>query len=47
MLRVLGRRPLISEDIANAAIYMLNQPLNISVKAMDVVPSGKWTQSSL
>lgn len=35
------RRPLIADDIAQAALYMLKQPMNISVKAMDVVPSGK------
>lgn len=34
-------RPLESKDIAQAAVYMLSQPLNISVKALDVVPSGK------
>ena len=40
-------RPLVSQDIADAAIYMLLQPLNVSVKALDVVPSGmcaKFTQ---
>ncbi|KAJ0414473.1 NAD(P)-binding protein [Aspergillus carlsbadensis] len=36
-----GFEPLVSEDIARAAIYMLNQPLNVSVKAMDVVPSAQ------
>ena len=35
--------PLESKDIAEAAIYMLKQPLHISVKAMDVVPTGKMT----
>ncbi|KAJ0416155.1 hypothetical protein BJY00DRAFT_326456 [Aspergillus carlsbadensis] len=30
-----------AEDIAGAAIYMLSQPLNISVKALDVVPSAQ------
>lgn len=34
-------RPLIANDVAEAAVYMLNQPLNISIKALDVVPSGK------
>ncbi|KAF7587410.1 hypothetical protein BBP40_007250 [Aspergillus hancockii] len=33
-----GFEPLVSDDITRAAIYMLNQPLNVSVKAMDVVP---------
>ncbi|KAL2851323.1 hypothetical protein BJX68DRAFT_275307 [Aspergillus pseudodeflectus] len=36
-----GFEPLVSEDIARAAIYMLSQPLNVSVKAMDVVPSAQ------
>ncbi|KAL4990310.1 hypothetical protein BDW68DRAFT_175027 [Aspergillus falconensis] len=30
-----------SDDIAGAAIYMLSQPLNIPVKALDVVPSAQ------
>lgn len=34
-------RPLESDDIARAVIFMLSQPLNVSVKALDVVPSGK------
>ncbi|KAJ5288965.1 short chain type dehydrogenase [Penicillium angulare] len=37
-----GFEPLIATDIAQAAIYMLQQPLNVSVKAMDVVPSGMY-----
>ncbi|KAL4874521.1 hypothetical protein BJY04DRAFT_12979 [Aspergillus karnatakaensis] len=36
-----GFTPLESDDIAGAAIYMLNQPLNVSVKALDVVPSAQ------
>jgi len=28
------------QDIADAALYMLSQPLNVSIKAMDVVPTG-------
>ncbi len=39
--------PLESDDIAGAAMYMLNQPLNISVKALDVVPSGKFMDQRL
>ncbi|GAB7326105.1 hypothetical protein MBLNU13_g10124t1 [Cladosporium sp. NU13] len=35
-----GYTPLESKDIADAAIYMLKQPLHISVKAMDVVPTA-------
>ncbi|KAL4820710.1 hypothetical protein BDW67DRAFT_153052 [Aspergillus spinulosporus] len=36
-----GYTPLESNDIADAAIYMLSQPLNISIKALDVVPSAQ------
>ncbi|KAL3461383.1 hypothetical protein BJX64DRAFT_289375 [Aspergillus heterothallicus] len=36
-----GYTPLDSDDIAGAAIYMLSQPLNVSVKALDVVPSAQ------
>jgi len=28
------------QDIADAALYMLSQPLNVSIKAIDVVPTG-------
>lgn len=35
-------RPLIAPDIARAAVFMLEQPLNVSIKALDVVPSGMW-----
>jgi NADP-dependent 3-hydroxy acid dehydrogenase YdfG len=34
-------RPLLARDIAQGVIYMLQQPLNISIKALDIVPSGK------
>lgn len=37
------QRPLIAPDVAQVAVYMLQQPLNISVKALDVVPSGMST----
>lgn len=33
--------PLVSEDVARAAVYMLNQPEKISIKALDVVPTGE------
>ncbi|KAJ5348834.1 hypothetical protein MYU51_007105 [Penicillium brevicompactum] len=36
-----GYTPLLADDIAEAAVYMLSQPLNISVKALDVVPSAQ------
>ncbi|KAL4910712.1 hypothetical protein BDW74DRAFT_141695 [Aspergillus multicolor] len=36
-----GFTPLEADDVAGAAVYMLNQPLNVSVKALDVVPSAQ------
>ncbi|KAL0940455.1 short chain dehydrogenase reductase family [Colletotrichum truncatum] len=36
-----GYDPLVSEDVAQAAIYMLDQPPNISIKALDVVPTAQ------
>ncbi|KAH9234461.1 hypothetical protein K456DRAFT_1761733 [Colletotrichum gloeosporioides 23] len=36
-----GYDPLISDDIAQAALYMLDQPPNISIKALDVVPTAQ------
>ncbi|KAL4811132.1 hypothetical protein BDV18DRAFT_128672 [Aspergillus unguis] len=36
-----GFTPLEAENVADAAIYMLSQPFNISVKALDVVPSAQ------
>ncbi|KAJ5647746.1 hypothetical protein N7490_004118 [Penicillium lividum] len=36
-----GYEPLVSEDVAQAAIYMLSQPVNVSIKALDVVPSAQ------
>lgn len=38
-----GFTPLEGDDIARGAVYMLEQPLNVSVKAMDIVPTGKPT----
>ncbi|KAK8079533.1 short chain dehydrogenase reductase family [Apiospora hydei] len=37
-----GFQPLLSEDVASAAVFMLSQPLNRSIKALDVVPSGVY-----
>ncbi|KAF3022086.1 hypothetical protein E8E14_013605 [Neopestalotiopsis sp. 37M] len=34
-----GFQPLAAKDIADAAVFMLSQPLNYSVKALDVVPT--------
>ncbi|KAM0554912.1 hypothetical protein ACHAPJ_006648 [Fusarium lateritium] len=48
-----GFDPLVAEDVARSAIFMLSQPLNTSVKALDVVPTAqrslnvfdrKWTE---
>ena len=36
-----GFTPLEADEIAEQAIWMLQQPPNISIKALDVVPSGK------
>ncbi|KAH0363031.1 NADP-dependent L-serine/L-allo-threonine dehydrogenase ydfG, partial [Aureobasidium melanogenum] len=36
-----GYTPLEAKDIADAATYMLKQPLHISIKAMDVVPTAQ------
>lgn len=36
-----GFEPLIAPDIARAAVFMLEQPLNVSIKALDVVPSAQ------
>ncbi|KAH8895214.1 NAD(P)-binding protein [Thozetella sp. PMI_491] len=36
-----GFEPLASEDIAAAAVHMITQPPNVSIKAMDVVPSAQ------
>jgi NADP-dependent 3-hydroxy acid dehydrogenase YdfG len=38
----LAIRPLISNDVAEAAVFMLSQPLNSSIKALDIVPSGMY-----
>ncbi|PWY96227.1 NADP-dependent L-serine/L-allo-threonine dehydrogenase ydfG [Aspergillus sclerotioniger CBS 115572] len=36
-----GYQPLVSEDIAHSAVFMLQQPVNVSIKALDVVPSAQ------
>lgn len=35
-----SNRPLVAPDIAQGVVYMLQQPRNISVRALDVVSSG-------
>ena len=35
-------RPLVAQEVADAALYMLSAPSNVSVKALDVVPSGEF-----
>ncbi|RAH49738.1 SDR family oxidoreductase [Aspergillus brunneoviolaceus CBS 621.78] len=36
-----GFEPLIAPDIARAVVFMLEQPLNVSIKVLDVVPSAQ------
>lgn len=36
-----GFQPLVADDIAEAAVFMLSQPLNRSIKALDVVPTAQ------
>ncbi|TEA12702.1 NADP-dependent 3-hydroxy acid dehydrogenase [Colletotrichum sidae] len=36
-----GYDPLMSDDIAKSAVYMLEQPPNVSIKALDVVPTAQ------
>ncbi|PWY90682.1 NADP-dependent L-serine/L-allo-threonine dehydrogenase ydfG [Aspergillus heteromorphus CBS 117.55] len=36
-----GYRPLEAQDVARSAIFMLQQPLDVSIKALDVVPSAQ------
>ena len=40
-----GFTPLEADEVATQAVWMLEQPLHISVKALDVVPSGKLPDS--
>ena len=34
-------RPLLAEEVAKSAVWMLQQPDKISIKALDVVPSAR------
>lgn len=36
-----GFEPLIAEDIAEGAVFMLNQKDRVSVKALDIVPTAQ------
>ncbi|CAD0048364.1 unnamed protein product, partial [Aureobasidium pullulans] len=36
-----GYRPLVPEDVAESAVYMLSAPMSVSIKALDVVPSAQ------
>ncbi|KAF9871140.1 short chain dehydrogenase reductase family [Colletotrichum karsti] len=36
-----GYDPLVSDDVAQAAVYMLHQPAHVSIKALDVVPTAQ------
>jgi hypothetical protein len=39
------RRPLLAEEVAKNAVWMLQQPEKISIKALDVVPSAQRSLS--
>lgn len=39
------RRPLVAEDVAKNAVWMLQQPDKVSIKALDVVPSAQRSLS--
>lgn len=39
------RRPLVAEDVAKNAVWMLQQPEKVSIKALDVVPSAQRSLS--
>ncbi|KAL0566601.1 hypothetical protein V5O48_015411 [Marasmius crinis-equi] len=36
-----GFEPLVAQDVAEAAVFMLSQPANRSVKALDIVPTAQ------
>lgn len=36
-----GFEPLIAEDVAEGAVFMLNQKERVSVKALDIVPTAQ------
>ena len=38
-------RPLLAEEVAKSAVWMLQQPEKISIKALDVVPSAQRSLS--
>lgn len=38
-------RPLLAEEVAKSAVWMLQQPDKISIKALDVVPSAQRSLS--
>jgi len=40
--RLTRNRALQAQDVADAVLYMLSQPLNISIKALDVVATGEF-----
>lgn len=42
-----GFTPLQADEVAGAAVYMLEQPEHVSIKALDVVPSGKQIEYQL
>lgn len=36
-----GFEPLIAEDVAEGAVFMLNQKERVSIKALDIVPTAQ------
>lgn len=38
-------RPLVAEDVAKNAVWILQQPDRVSIKALDVVPSAQRSLS--
>jgi 3-hydroxy acid dehydrogenase/malonic semialdehyde reductase len=41
----MNSRPLLAEEVARSAVWMLQQPDKISIKALDVVPSAQRSLS--
>lgn len=36
-----GFEPLVAEDVAEGAVFMLNQKERVSIKALDIVPTAQ------
>lgn len=44
---VKGFQPLVADDVAKAAVYVLSQPTNISIKALDIVATAQRSLPSI